>query len=126
MTRLRRVIWLFAFLLTLLLAFVLRNTIRDVIILPLTYAWWETTLLYFAIPELVKWSILLVLLGVLVVLQLIPEFKPENRGRPKAILNRWLYGSEEQGIATTSNGNWRIVWGAWRSGFANKWDLDWM
>jgi hypothetical protein len=65
---------------SLLLAFVVRDLARDVLITPVAYLLWEARTIYFAVPQLMKWFILVLLLCVAVLWQLVPEIKRSDLG----------------------------------------------
>jgi hypothetical protein len=71
---------------SLALAFLLRVLARDLLIIPLAYLAWQVGLLYGAVPQLVKWAVAVLLLGILVIWQLIPELRrsDKERARPAA------------------------------------------
>ena len=68
------------------LAFLVRDLARDLLIIPLAYLAWQVGLLYWAVPQLVKWAVAVLLLGILVIWQLIPDLRPsgQERTRPAA------------------------------------------
>lgn len=71
-----------AVLVTLLaLAYVLREAIYQLVILPLAYVLWLAELYYLAIPQAIKWILLILLLFVGIVWKLIPDFA-RAPGRP--------------------------------------------
>jgi hypothetical protein len=65
-------------LLSLLLAFLVRDLARDLLITPLAYLAWQIGLLYWAVPQLVKWAAAVLLLCIVVFWQLIPDFRSSN------------------------------------------------
>ena len=81
MTRLRWPLYAGIVVASLLLAFVVRDVARDVLITPAAYLLWELRTIYLAVPQLAKWFLLVLLLCVAVLWQLIPEMETSNRGR---------------------------------------------
>ena len=72
---------------------------RDLLITPLAYVAWQSGLLYWAVPQLVKWAAVVLLLSIAVIWQLIPDFSHAERGsackayRPRAAKSkRWPFG----------------------------------
>ena len=65
-----------ALILSLALALFLRDPVHDLIVVPLSYVLWQLGLFYWAVPELVKWLLLLVFVGLALAWQLIPDLKP--------------------------------------------------
>ena len=61
---------------SLILAFLVRDLARDLLITPLAYLAWQMGVLYWAVPQLVKWAVAVLLLCIIVVWQLIPDFRP--------------------------------------------------
>lgn len=68
---------LFAVLLlgSLVLAYFLRDLIYELVIVPLAYTLWWGGLIYQAVPQLVKWIVLLVTLAIVVIWRLIPDLE---------------------------------------------------
>jgi len=79
MTRVRPLLGFAALLASLVLAFFVRDVFRDLIMVPLSSILWQLWLFYRTIPELLKWIVLVILLGLLMVWQLIPEIGPSRR-----------------------------------------------
>lgn len=67
--------------LTFVLAYLVRDFARDLLIIPLSYVWWVARLSYLMIPQFVKWSLLV--LGLL--FALLPQFAPRTRRRARAL-----------------------------------------
>jgi hypothetical protein len=69
-----------------ILAYLLRDVVYQLVLVPLAYTLWLMELVYLAIPQLVKWVLLVALLFVGVVWKLIPEppasSKPRGSRRP--------------------------------------------
>ena len=61
-------------LVSLVLAFLVRDLARDLLITSLAYLAWQVGLLYWAVPQLVKWAAVVLLLSITVIWQLIPDF----------------------------------------------------
>lgn len=55
------------------LAYVLRDVIYGLIVVPLAYTLWLVELVYLAVPQLVKWVVLVALLFVGIIWKLIPD-----------------------------------------------------
>lgn len=71
---------------SLFLAFLVRDLARDVLIIPLAYLAWQVGLLYTALPQLVKWAVAVLVLCIIVIWQLIPDFHPsDTRSTPRAV-----------------------------------------
>lgn len=70
---------------SLILAYLLRDVIYSVVIVPLAYTLWLAGLVYRAVPQLIKWVVLLVILGLAMIWRLIPDLpdatKPRLPGR---------------------------------------------
>ena len=69
----RRLTLIAALLLAALLAFALRDVIERTVILPLAYVWWLLGLYYQAVPEILLWTALLVLILFMLADSLLPE-----------------------------------------------------
>ncbi len=67
---------------SLALAFLARDVARDLLITPLAYLAWQAGIFYGAVPQLVKWVVVVLLLCVVVIWQLIPDFGPTQNRRP--------------------------------------------
>ena len=63
---------------SLFLAFLVRDLARDLLIIPLAYLAWQVGLLYAAVPQLVKWAVAVLVLCIIVIWQLIPDFRPAD------------------------------------------------
>jgi hypothetical protein len=64
------------FLLSMLLAVLLREFVHEAVIVPLAYLAWQVQAVYWAIPELVKWVLVIVLAAIGLFWQLVPEIGP--------------------------------------------------
>jgi uncharacterized membrane protein len=64
---------------SLTLAFFLRDIVYDVVVVPLAYLLWLGKYYYTAIPQIILWMILLVILFVTVALNFVPEARPSRR-----------------------------------------------
>jgi hypothetical protein len=64
---------------SLALAYYLRDVVYQLLIIPLSYVLWQGALFYRAIPQLIKWSVLLLGIGIAILWQLIPEFNRSSR-----------------------------------------------
>lgn len=78
MKRLRWALFGVVFLVSAVFAYLLRDAVYDLIIVPLAYTLWLLGVLYRAVPELVKWVVLIVVLFITVVWRLIPDL-PTSR-----------------------------------------------
>jgi hypothetical protein len=83
MTRLRWLALLGIGAFSVLLAFLLRDVVYDVVIIPLAYLLWLGKYYYSAIPQLVLWSVLLSLLFLAVLWNMIPDGRPFSRKEPR-------------------------------------------
>ena len=61
--------------LAILLAFPLRSTVYEVIVIPISYLWWAFGLFYRSLPQVVWWLVLAVLILYFFVRSLLPEFR---------------------------------------------------
>jgi hypothetical protein len=68
---------------SLLLAFLLRDVVYQLVIVPLAYLLWLLQLYYALIPQWVLWSLLLVLLFLVVLWNLLPESRPSARTKSR-------------------------------------------
>ena len=91
---------------SLLLAFVVRDLARDVLITPAAYLLWEARTVYLAVPQLVKWFVLVLLLCVTVLWQLVPEVKRSDRGRLRVYPAHGQVESLASWIARARRGNY--------------------
>jgi hypothetical protein len=64
-----------------ILAYLLRDVIYELVVVPLAYTLWLAELVYLAIPQLVKWVVLLALLFVGIVWKLIPDLPASPKPR---------------------------------------------
>ncbi len=67
---------------SLALAYLLRDVIYDLVVVPLAYTLWLLGLVYQAVPELVKWVVLIVILSIAIVWRLIPDLPAASAPRP--------------------------------------------
>ena len=104
MTR-RQLLFAGAFLSAVMLAFILRDVVEQLIIMPLAYVWWLLRLYYSIIPQFVLWMILVATAIFFAVKSLMPEihyrtaFKPAHRPARGQIelLGDWLRKSQRGG-----------------------------
>lgn len=68
---------------SLLLAFLVRDVARDLIITPLAYLAWRVRLLYWIVPGLAKWAAVILVVSIGVIWQLLPEFRPKSSRRAR-------------------------------------------
>jgi hypothetical protein len=64
---------------SLMLAFFLRQPVHDFLVVPLAYTAWLLSSLYASVPQLILWSVLLLLACVGILSQLLPEPGPSSR-----------------------------------------------
>lgn len=64
---------------SLILAYVLRDAIYNLLIVPLAYTLWLADLVYRTIPQIIKWVVLIVALGIASVWRLIPDLPPVTK-----------------------------------------------
>lgn len=74
----RRLFLIGAFVLTLALAYFLRDVVSKLIILPLFYLWWVIRLYYSMFPQFVVWAALVAFALYFAVKSLIPEMRPRR------------------------------------------------
>ncbi len=83
MRRFRWVLFGIVLLASAILAYWLRDVIYDLIVVPLAYTLWLLELVYVAVPQLVKWVVLLVLLSLGIIWRLIPDLSVVPAPRPR-------------------------------------------
>lgn len=71
-----------------ILAFPMRATIFNVIVIPLAFIGWNLGLLYRSLPEMFWWWALIVVIFFMLVFSMIPPFKPAPKARPKSAPRR--------------------------------------
>lgn len=94
-----------AFLSTLIMAFILRDVVKQLIIVPLAYLWWLLRLYYSMFPQIFLWVILVAIVLFSAVASLIPEvrYRTVSKTAPKPeqgqieILVNWLNKSQRGG-----------------------------
>jgi hypothetical protein len=59
-----------------ILAYLLRDVIYELVVVPFAYTLWLAEIIYLAVPQLVKWVLLVALLFVGVIWKLIPDLPP--------------------------------------------------
>ena len=91
---------------SLLLALVVRDVARDVLITPAAYLFWEIRTIYLAVPQLLKWFVLVLAGCVAVLWQLVPEVRPTDRGREAAVPAHGQVESLASWIARARRGNY--------------------
>jgi hypothetical protein len=104
MTR-RRVVLAGVFLSAMLLAFILRDVVEQLIIVPLAYLWWLLRLYYSMFPQFILWGILVVVTAYSAITSLLPEvhyrktFKigPRPMQGQVELLVEWLDKSQRGG-----------------------------
>ncbi len=105
MTR-RRVILASAVLVAMMLAFMLRDVVEQLVIVPIIYIWWLLRLYYSALPQFILWAILVVVVLFSAISSLIPEvrYRIAFKAAPKPsqgqieTLVGWLNKSQRGGI----------------------------
>ena len=101
----RRVVIAGVFLSAVLLAFILRDMVVQLIIVPLAYLWWLLRLYYSMIPQYILWGILVVVAIYYAITSLMPEisyrrsFPPDSKLAQGQIelLVEWLNKSQHGG-----------------------------
>lgn len=63
-----------------ILAFVARDLVYHVLVLPLSYAIWQLGVLFRAVPQLLWWTAVVVTIALVLGWQLVPDIKPGARG----------------------------------------------
>jgi hypothetical protein len=94
------------FLLALLTAFILRNVVEQLVIIPLVYLWWLLRLYYSMLPQILVWILLVVVVVFSAVSSLIPEVRYQTASKAVTkpaqgqieILAEWLNKSQRGGI----------------------------
>jgi hypothetical protein len=81
----RRLILVGVLIIAALLAFPLRETIYDTIVIPLAYVAWYLGLLYRSLSQGVWWWILIGIVLLILALSLVPESQIRGRGRSKSM-----------------------------------------
>ncbi len=64
-------------------AFFLRRAVYDLIVVPLAYLWWLAKIFYSAIPQLVLWTALIVVLFLAILWNFMPTAESSRRPAPK-------------------------------------------
>ncbi len=77
----RLVLLVFLFLGSAVLAYLLRDVVYELLVVPIAYTLWLLQLTYLAIPQLVKWIVFLALLLLGLVWRLLPDFVGPARPR---------------------------------------------
>ena len=68
-----------AALFSLVLAYIARDLVHQLIVVPLVFLAWQAMLLAGTVPELVRWVVLTVILGLVIASQLAPELRSASR-----------------------------------------------
>ena len=84
-------------------AYFLRDAIYQTVIIPLAYLFWLAKFYYSAVPQVILWGLLLVILFMIVFSNLLPEFSSSPKKEPKhgpengqvETLARWIVKSEK-------------------------------
>lgn len=85
MTRLRRLLLMAAVLvIAALLAFPLRETIYDMVLVPAAFIGWELGLLYRSFSQVIWWWLAVLIVFILLTFSLVPKVKPAPREQPKS------------------------------------------
>ena len=84
-------------------AYFLRDAIYQTVIIPLAYLFWLARFYYSTVPQIILWGLLLVILVMIILSNLIPEFSSQPKKEPKRRLEngqvetlaRWIIKSEK-------------------------------
>ena len=84
-------------------AYFLRDAIYQTVIIPLAYLFWLAKFYYSTVPQIILWGLLLVILVMIILSNLIPEFSSQPKKEPKhrlengqvETLARWIIKSEK-------------------------------
>jgi hypothetical protein len=79
---------------------------RDVLITPAAYLLWEARTIYLAVPQLVKWFVLVLAACVAVLWQLVPDATRTDRGRAAVLPAHGQVESLASWIARARRGNY--------------------
>jgi energy-coupling factor transporter transmembrane protein EcfT len=71
--------------LSMVVAYFLRDVVYGTIILPLAYLWWLVKYYYSAIPQLFIWAVLLIVIFLTVVWNFLPEARSNQHTQPKRL-----------------------------------------
>jgi hypothetical protein len=90
----------------LILAFLLRDIVGQLVVVPIVYIWWLLHLYYSTLPQFILWAILLVFVIFSAISSLIPEIRYRTYFKPAPkpamgqieILMEWLNKSQQGGI----------------------------
>ena len=88
----RRFLLLGVLVIAALLAFPLRDTISQMIVVPVAYIGWELGLFYHSLSQMFWWWLIILLVVIMLVLSLVPEFSRPHREKLKS---RLRYGPVE-------------------------------
>jgi len=67
-----------------ILAFPLRETIYDVILVPAAFVGWRLGLVYRSFAQVIWWWAVLVIVFIIIIFSLVPQFKPAPRELPRS------------------------------------------
>jgi hypothetical protein len=83
--RLRRVlIMTAAMIIAAILAFPLRETIFDMVVVPAAFIGWELGLMYRSFSQVIWWWLIFVIVFIVLAFSLVPQFKPAPKETPKS------------------------------------------
>jgi hypothetical protein len=106
MTRQRFFILVGGLIFTAVTAFLLRDVILRLIILPLSFLWWALRLLYRLIPQAILWGVLVAFTLLSAVQILIPEIRFRRRGKEEAMPMRGQVETLSISLRKTRSGNY--------------------
>lgn len=66
-----------------ILAFPMRGTIYDAVVIPAAYVTWQFGFMYRSLPEIAWWWVIFAIVLFMLVLSAMPRFKPAHREAPK-------------------------------------------
>ena len=92
MMRLRRLLIVAAvIIIAALLAFPLRETIYDAVVIPAAFIAWQLGLMYRSFSQVIWWWLAILITFILLIFSLVPRFKPapKEMPKPKPRLGRW-------------------------------------
>ena len=85
MTRIPRwLIMVLVLIIAALLAFPLRDTIYETVVIPLAFLGWEVGLLYRSLPQSIWWWLIIAIVIFMLAFSLLPKFQPTRRDQAKS------------------------------------------
>lgn len=88
------------------LAFFVRDVIQRLVVAPLSYFLWQAAMLYWAIPQVVKWFLLVFSICLAVLWRLIPEWRPRHRKTNRQVLQEGSVESLAVWLSKGRNSNY--------------------